>query len=196
MVDRSLRVDAEAFRESFTKFLASRPTTAAGEVRKKQRSIAFGYPGGNHGAIECWEYRRNDAAPRMYLAFHRNYTPNDLIVKVADEGQELPPGCGASVQFNANYCVHRESPRVLALVHRGVVTVGSAISRARLIGAMQAAAPGALATLGGLIPDRDWPHRLGDLRSPGALLDQIFLYGYCVEQGKRHLQALDPLAPL
>ena len=96
----------QTFRAILTADLERLPRpTRQGRVQAERRAVQFGYPVGFHEETESWVYLRNDMAPHLLFAFYENFTPDDLICKVVEPGQELQPGEGASVQFNADRCL-------------------------------------------------------------------------------------------
>ena len=125
----------------------------------------------------------------MLFAFYQNFTPNDLICKVLAAGQDVRPGEGASIQFNADRCVRAAGRKAWGLAHHGRVTAGETISRDRLVHPIAGVVPAARQLLGDLTLKSAWPVTLGRTSDPAAMLDRLFVYAYCVEQGKRSIRS-------
>jgi hypothetical protein len=174
-----------AFERQMREYLVELPRrTPGGRVVPQTVAVNLGYPGGSHGETQYWRYTRKSAEFSMLFAFYRNFTPHDLICKVVRNG-ELPSfGDGASIQLNSDRTITQLSGGHLQLHHHGSVTVVYALKRERLWKLIQTTAPDEAEELG-LTGPHDWPFVLGDTRAPGALLDRLFLYAYCIEQAKR-----------
>ena len=179
---------AERFRDELKQALAVRPyNTPQGEVVTTMVDVLMGYPGGTHNVPPAWVYRHDDSGLEMVFQFYENFTVYDLVCKVINPGQYPTSGEGASVQFNSESCI-KSVPPYVALVHRGRVTVGSAIARHQLINLMSTACSQAMRSVGLSASPRSWPISLGNTGDVGTLLDRIFLYAYCVEQAKRTIR--------
>ena len=177
------------FRESVTNYLRQRPlVTRLGQVISELEATEFGYPGGSHGSVDCWIYHRSGTRLEMLFGFYSNFTPHDLICKVMEVDGQLEPGEGASIQFNSNRCVHLSPSGPLVLRHHGQVTVKRAIARSALVATVRRVA---LTEWDNLISRKlPWPLEIGSLQDMQELLDDLFMYTYCIEQAKRHLRGL------
>jgi hypothetical protein len=126
----------------------------------------------------------------MYFAFYRNFTPHDLICKVAEAEEEIRAGSGATLQFNASKTLRGPTP---TLYHHGNTTVGTRMSRRRLIRDMRRLAPVSAASFD-LSEWTTWPVLLGSSDDIDGLLDALFVYAYGIEQVKRNVRG-DPRLP-
>ena len=186
---------AEQFRDEINHALAIRPyRTPQGEVVTTMVDVLMGYPGGSHDVPPAWIYQHDDSGLEMVFQFYENFTDFDLACKVINLGQYPKCGEGASVQFNSDYCV-RSVPPYVVLVHRGCVTVRSAIARNKLINMMSLACPQAMRNVGLSVSFSSWPISIGTTEDVRKLLDRLFLYAYCVEQVKRTVRH-ESLLPL
>lgn len=177
------------FRQELTTWLRQRPReTPVGRIQESTCRLAFGYPSGDHGEVDCWIYRRNPEPLEMYFAFYQNFTDDDLLCKVMPVGGVMRPGEGATIQFNGDECMKASGTGAVNLWHHGRVTVRHAISRAKLVETITVAAPEGLTYLRKLDPEQGWPLLIGGLDDPSSLVDQMFIYAYCIEQAKRYLR--------
>lgn len=175
--------------------LSRRPfVTPAGDVLPDLKSVKMGSPSGAHEVPPAWVYKRRNGALEMVFQFYWNFTKDDLICKVVEAGQYPENYQGASVQFNANESVRVEGGAAV-LFHHGRVTLRHGISRDRLLEAMHAVCPRAT-DLASIHSTESWPLRIGSSDDLPKLIDSIFLYAYCLEQGKRHLSGLPLLDDL
>lgn len=180
----------KAFRKKLNEFLRNTPiSTPEGEISRNRVDVQFGYHGGAHEPTRCWEYRRAGTQFRMLFSFYSNFSPDDLICIVLTNDEEPQPTAGATIQFNSYKCVDDS----LRLSHGGVITAGTKRSRQDLLDAITAHAAATGAQLG-LTGIQDWPLELGSPADCAALLDQLFLYVYAVEQAKRFFRG-KPLLP-
>jgi hypothetical protein len=111
------------------------------------------------------------------------------------KGQYPTSGQGASIQFNSNFCMVPDSTKV-ALRHHGRVTITSALSRKRLIDAMEATCSSVMKIVGIPSKPRDWPFFIGTTDKTHQLIDNIFIYAYCIEQAKRFIRKEVPFEDL
>lgn len=184
------------FMDALTKYLNRGPETEGGMIVPGKTGVRFGYPGGFHEPTSCWAYEPSGMPElTMLFDFFSNFTPYDLICKVIPTGDEIAPGAGASIQFNASRCVSVHNGN-LTFGHYGQVNANGTISRPALVAGFRNLAPVAFRELGGDEFFSSWPVVLGALSDPGALLDNIFLYAYGVEQVKRAKRGDGPLPPL
>ena len=186
----------QQFKASFEKRLGTLPlTTPKGLVLGGVTPVVFGHPTGRHKEVECWTYRRNGSPLELLFGFQKVYTKFDMIVKAKASGQEVVPDEGGSVQFNADSS-YADWPNSFTLRHHGLVNVRHRVSRAVLFDAMEKATPEAVKEIGPFVDGSNWNKVIGTLDRFEPLLDNLFLYGYCVEQGKRLLKDVDLLPPL
>lgn len=137
---------------------------------------------------QLWRYLPHQGDLEMYFGFYDNFTPDDIICKVFSSWKELYRGMGASVQFNAGRCM-----TVSCLCHHGDVTVGKRISRSHLVSLIQTICPREMGMAGIL---GSWPVTIGDTTNIPRLIDQLFVYAYCIEQAKRYIRGEAPMLPL
>ena len=167
----------------------------SGVVQEEPQDVDFGFPGGRHPSTLCWVYERSDVRLDLVFGFYENFTDSDLITKVVPRGESPTPGSGASVQFNGDSSVLETAPDEWALMHHGKVTVGSSIPRADLVGHIEENARRAVDLLGPTALQA-WPLVIGDTSDTKRLLDQLFVYVYAVEQGKRSIRGEEALPTL
>lgn len=157
------------FRRLFEDALDKLPfQTESGQVDEGKADFpSMGHPGGTHSIGRLWRYLRNDTNLQMYFGFYNNFTPDDLICKVFSSWDELRPGMGASVQFNADHCIKGEGT-MSYLCHHGKVTIGVAISRSNLVSRIKQICPREM-NIAGILGK--WPVRIGYATSIPGLID-------------------------
>ena len=179
-----------AFRKKIESTLNKRPIkTANGNISKNLIDASMGCPMGGHEIEPLWLYQPKNADVEMLFGFYPNFTPNDLICKIVPPGEYPKAQEGASVQFNADRCIqYRGGDYVLE--HHGRITIRYAIARDKLMSAIETICPAAMkkARIGGV-----WPVEIGTASDVSKFADQLFMYAYCVEQGKRQLRGETPL---
>lgn len=186
----------DAFRATLTRAVASGVVRSEfGTVPGGSEYLRLGCPGGFHPPAPFWRLEAAQAPIVMYFGFVPNFTPADLMCKVVAQGEAVPDGAGASVQFNGDLSYRAVAPGVWALCHHGRVTVRHSVSRARLLSALDEAAPGVSRFFGGL-DVRAWPLELGRTDGLPAMLDATLVWAYGLEQAKRSLRGEGLLPPL
>ena len=184
----------ERFRAAVEQALRTLPIlTPAGRVAPSTVDVHMGYPGGSHDIEPAWVYERAGTTLEMAFRFYENFTPNDLICKVVVAGEYPQSGEGASVQFNSDRCVVA-SELAHTLVHHGEVTVRTRVTRTMLVRAIEEICPREM-DLAGIKNSNpsSWPVRIGTSADVPGLLDNLFVFAYCIEQAKRRLRNESPL---
>ncbi len=172
--------------------LNSRPfISALGLVTPEIREIEFGFPGGSHDPADCWVYKRTGTSLEMLFGFYDNFTPNDLICKVIEIGEQIEPGTGGTIQFNSKLCVSLSSSGSLTLSHHGLVAVIRRICRHTLERAIKIVAETQWNIL--ISGKSPWPLEIGTTADISSMLDDLFQSAYCVEQAKRKIRQRPPL---
>ena len=187
---------AARFRTDVEQRFKARPLkTARGEVLAKTASALLGSPVGRHEIPPAWAYRDRQSDLEMIFQFYANFTDNDLICKVCEPRGYSKSSKGASLQFNSSYSI-KPMHSTIALVHHGLVTVGTRLRRAALVELIDAAAPAAKALL--RLPNHEfsWPIVIGTSNQVEELIDRLFLYAYCIEQAKRSYRGEERLPVL
>ncbi len=180
------------FRNEIKSALANLPfQTPEGQVIRDDVRVSLGYPGGTHELPPLWLYQRKNTDLEMLFGFYSNFTEDDLICKVVNHSEVIKPGEGASVQFNGDRCIRPEGQNAL-LEHDGRITVGKPVARKTLLDLISSVCPKEMALAG---IKGDWPVRIGATNDVSDLIDHLFLYCYCIEQGKRQIKNTE-LLPL
>lgn len=176
-------------------FVVANPRTLAGEVIPEHVNASFATPGGSFPEATCRSYRHAALGLRMLIGT-RVSTSYALMIRVLGRREEQAPNSGATIQFGLGSFSTSKS-RIPSLFHRGIVQVvrnghPGPVPRQEL-----------LQTIltnwneeAGWYRLRDFKRAIGTTSGLATLLDRLFLYGYLVEQAKRHLrgqQALDRL---
>lgn len=188
----------QRLRQRMTWYLENSSATSFASLRalKPTEIPVLGSWGGRHEVSYAWLYTRDNSRLGMIVAVFSNYSNHDILCVVGEPSTltcGVLPHTGPTLQLNGRELYEYDGFGTVHVTHHGLVTVRSRVSRSDLLSSIRTAAPREADHLE-LRSLAAWPFHLGNTADPGAFLDRLFEYGYCVEQAKRQLRG-DHLLP-